>query len=116
MSINRGYYYPDPVKLPSYSINTEWLEFDFDVFESIDLSVKPQGLFLIKELIDLDGIDKFRGVDIWDEEFCEELGVKDPRTFAWKILHYYLSETQPYRYTFIIRCIDKFLKIITKQK
>ena len=116
VSINRGYYYPDPVKLPSYSINTEWLEFDFDVFEYIDLSVKPQGLFLIKELINLDGIDKFRGVDIWDEEFCEELGVKDPRTFVWKILHYYLSETQPYRYTFIIRCIDKFLKIITKQK
>lgn len=112
--LNRGYYYPDPKMQdnPRYEIKKEWLYDDFDLFALVDLNAQPMGGTLIKELIEQDGIKKFLGVDIWDEDLCRELKVKDPRTIGWKILHWYLRKSQPYRYSFIIRAIDKVLKRI----
>lgn len=114
VSINREYYYPRPNKLPIRLISSEWISFGFDVFELIDLNVKPQGILLIKELIKQDGIEKFLGVDIWDQELCDELQISDPRTLKWKMLHFYLRKTQRYRYRFIIRAIDKIIKTFIK--
>ena len=114
VSINREYYYPKPNKISISLIQSEWLSFGFNIFELIDLNVKPQGIFLIKELIAQDGIEKFLGVDIWDEELCYELQINDPRTLGWKLLHYYLRNTQKYRYSYIIRAIDKILKTFVK--
>lgn len=112
VTINRNYYYPSPIQLPSYEICSEWLNFNFDVFNMIDMNVKPQGLLLIREIIIQDGIKRFLGVDIWDKDFCAELNIKDPRTVGWKILHFYLKYTQLYRYTIFVRAIDKIIKMI----
>lgn len=110
--MNRGYNYPDPIALayPRKEIKKEWLYKEFNIFGLVDLNAQPQGLKLIKELIVQDGIEKFQSVDIWDEDLCNELQVKDPRTMGWKILHWYLRKTQPYRNTLVIRGVDKILK------
>lgn len=112
ISVNRGYYYPDPKTKDRISrkLKEEWLYPDFNVFDSIDLNALPQGVELIKEILSQEGVKKYRGVDIWDEDLCNELQIKDPRTKGWKMLHWYLRKTQPYRYTFIIRAIDKIFK------
>ena len=112
--MNRGYYYPDAkiMALPTYEIKPEWLYDEYDIFELVDLNAQPMGVKLIKELIEQDGIKKFLGVDIWDEDLCNELQIKDPRTLGWKMLHWYLRVTQPYKYTFVIRALDKMLKYI----
>lgn len=110
--LNRGYYYSDPQEkiYPRHEVKEEWLYEDIDLYGLIDLTVKPQGLKLIRELIEQDGIKKFRSVDIWDEELCGELQVEDPRTVGWKMLHWYLRKSQPYKDKFVIRGIDKILK------
>jgi hypothetical protein len=65
--------YPDPIftKEPLQKLHKEWFYSDVNVFDLIDLDVQPQGVKLIKELIDQDGIDKFQCVDVWDEDLCK---------------------------------------------
>lgn len=116
ITVNRAYYYQNSAQLPSQDIRPEWLNFKFDIFELIDLEVKPFGLFLLKEILEKEDIKKYRCVDIWDEDFCNELQMKDPRTVGWKLIHYYLKKTQPYRYRYCIRLIDKALKILINNK
>lgn len=110
--VNRGYYHLD-YKMDTVDIieiKAEWLYDDFDIFDLVDLDAKPMGVKLIKELIKQDGIEKFLGVDIWDEDLCNELQIQDPRTIGWKILHHYIRKTQSYQDTIIVRGIDKILK------
>lgn len=109
--VNRAYNYPEMViSAPMCPIREEWLYKDFDIYNLINTKAQPQGVRLMKELIGQDGLEKYKCVDIWDEDLCNELQVKDPRSIGWKILHRYLRKTQPYRKTIIVRCIDKFLK------
>ena len=112
ISANRSLYPSgnDYDKAPIKPIKPEWLYDNVDVFHLIDLGVEPQGVKLLKELIKQDGIDMYKGADIWDEDTLQRLNVKDPRGFGWRCLHYYLRKTQPISRTLLIRAIDKILK------
>jgi hypothetical protein len=111
VSVNRELYPDLWNSLPVCEIKQEWLYSNFDVFALIDLSREPQGVKLIQEIIEEDGINKFVGLDIWDEYLCTKLRIEDPRTLGWKMLHWYLRKTQPRRHAFIVRGIDKVLKM-----
>lgn len=87
---------------------------DIDIIGLVDIKAIPVFIEYIKEIIAKDGIKKFQSIDVWTEELCQELRVKDPRSLAWKWLHAYLRLTQPCKKTLIIRAIDKVLKKVVK--
>lgn len=58
------------------------------------------------------GIKLFSGLDIWDINFLQEIGIKDPRSAFDKLMHIYLRKTSKCSNTIIIRAIDKILKLI----
>jgi hypothetical protein len=68
----------------------------------------------IAERIKKEGAESFKALNIWDNEFINFLGVKDPRNFPIKMLHWYLRITQPIARLFIIRLIDYCAKRLLK--
>lgn len=60
------------------------------------------------------GIQKFAKLDVWDKDFLEKNNLNDPRKWYHKILHYYLRKTNKVQKNFIVRIIDKVLKVIEK--
>lgn len=58
------------------------------------------------------GIDFFRKLDIWDEEFIQKHNIKDPRRPVDRIMNFYLRKTNTKTDKFIVRAIDKILKKI----
>lgn len=98
------------VKIEALPIEQEWLCKDVDIIGLVDTVSKPIFFQYIKDVVEKEGVDKFKPIDVWSDELCNELGVQDPRTLGWKILHYYLQKTQPYKSTYIVRGIDKLLK------
>ncbi|MBR5631292.1 MAG: glycosyltransferase family 2 protein [Bacteroidales bacterium] len=57
-----------------------------------------------------DGIKKYALLDIWDHDWMDRIGIRDPRNVFQKLLHRYLSKTTPYTNRFWVRCVDKILK------
>lgn len=93
-------------------IDKVWLYEDVDLLGLVDTTSTPIFVPYIKEMIEKEGIEKFKSIDVWSEELCQELGVKDPRTIGWKMLHSYIRHTQKYKWTIVIRGIDYLLKKI----
>lgn len=91
-------------------IDAAWLYENIDLIGLVDVESAPIFFEYIKELIAEDGIDKFQAIDVWTDGLCDALGVKDPRSFGWRILHTYLRATKPICRSFIVRGIDKLLK------
>lgn len=92
------------------TIAPEWLFEDVDLIRLVDTKTTPIFVDYIKEIIAKEGICKFQSIDVWTDELCAELGVKDPRSFRWKCRHAYLRMTQPYRSVLFVRAMDKILK------
>lgn len=90
--------------------NPDWFWPQFDIFSLVDLSVVPFLWDEIRRLVELNGSNHYRKLDIWDKEFLLRLGMADPRTFWHKMIHSYLHATQSARNTIIIRALDKILK------
>ena len=55
-----------------------------------------------------------RKLPIWDEEFCRNYGLKDPRTFVDKWVHRYADRTTRRSGRKVFKAIDKVLKRIYK--
>lgn len=91
-------------------IDAAWLYEDIDLIGLVDVESAPIFFEYIKELITEDGIDMFQPIDVWTDELCETIGVKDPRSLGWRILHTYLRATKPICRSFIVRAVDKILK------
>lgn len=94
------------------SIAKEWLFEDVDLIATVDTQGTPIFVDYIKEIIAKNGAKKFQSIDVWTEELCSELGVKDPRSMGWKILHAYLRKTQPICHSYFIRGLDRAMKKI----
>ena len=91
-------------------IDKEWLFEDRDLIGMVDTKVTPIFVQYIKEIIAKEGIKKFQSIDVWTEEFCKEIGEKDPRSWGWKLMHKYLRRTQPHRSSFMCKIMDRILK------
>lgn len=111
ISLHRGTILPKEVVIVPQSINNEWLYEDVDMLGQVDAISTPIFVQYIKEIIKEEGIEKFKSIDVWSEELCRELEVKDPRTAGWKMLHRYLRCTQKHKRTKVIRGMDKILKV-----
>lgn len=54
----------------------------------------------------------YKKLDIWDEKFIQKYGITDPRSWLDKLMHKYLRGTNKWKKTFLIRAIDKVLKMV----
>lgn len=112
VSIYRTYHSYGRSNVVNESIKQEWLFDDFDLFNIINTSDDPVFIQYIQEILNEEEIKKFKIIDVWSTDLCEKLGVKDPRTIIWKLLHKYLRYTNPYYRFIIVKTIDKILKYI----
>lgn len=64
-----------------------------------------------RRILQKDGTYKYHKLDIWSDEFCGLVGVANPTTWYDRLIHSYLRRTMSMRKSFIIRAIDKILKI-----
>ena len=92
--------------------NPEWFWADFDLFSLVDLTVEPFLWDEIHRLIEQNGANHYRKLDIWDKGFLSKLGMANPRNIWHRMIHSYLHATQSTRDSFIIRALDKMLKRI----
>lgn len=106
---------PKGVVAVAQPIDPAWLYNDVELLGMVDTTSTPIFVQYIKEIIDNEGIDKYKSINVWSDELCRELGVNDPRTIGWKMLHFYIRHTQRYKNTKIIRAIDYVLKKLIKQ-
>ena len=84
-----------------------------DIWKYIDLD--DEGDYYTSEVLNYferDGIMKYALLDIWDKNWMERNGIKDPRNLFQKLTHKYLSKTNTYSKKIWVRIIDKLLKSI----
>lgn len=93
-------------------IDNNWLYKDIDLIGLVDTKTTPIFVEYIKEIIAKEGIEMFQSIDVWTNELCAELGVRDHRSFGRKCLHAYLRATQPIRKFILVRAFDKVLKFV----
>ena len=110
ISANRGAITPQMMSITNADIDPAWLYSDVDILGMVDTTSTPIFVQYIKDIIDKEGVEKFKSINVWSDELCQQLGVKDPRTLGWKWLHKYLSKTHKYRRSSLVRGIDKLLK------
>lgn len=111
ISIYREYHVAEKANvIKGETINADWFFKDGDILEMVETNAMPIFIEYIKEIIAKDGIEKFRSLDVWTDEFCREIKLNDPRSIGWKLLHSYLRLTKPIASSFVVRGIDKTLK------
>ena len=109
--LSRTYHYIK--KLEEFTIKDNFFDYNenISVLNEVDTTSKK---FWFDEYIlercatNLSAIAK---LDIWDNDFLETYHLQDPRKWYHKLLHFYLHKTQQYKSTFIVRAIDKVLKM-----
>ena len=82
-----------------------------DIWKYVD--VHDEGSYYTSEILryfDKDGVEKYALLDIWEQEWMEKNGLKNPQSLFQKMLHWYLKRTQLYREKVWVRAIDKILK------
>lgn len=92
-------------------LNTEWVNYEFNIFESIDLSENDFFYQQIKGFIDVHGIERYAKLNVWNKRLLTYLGKTDPRTRFCKVLHGYLNITRGKKNVFV-RAIDKMITFV----
>lgn len=111
------FYLPRKSKNKNYLINDGmlkgYMDVDVDLIKLIDASQSKFWFddYLLKK-IEQYGDSYFSSIDIWDENFRKQYGLRDPRNIFTKQLHLYLRLTQNFTNNFLIRMVDKCLKKI----
>lgn len=112
ISLSRTYHYIK--KLEEFSINDNFFDYNenISVLNEVDTTSKKfwfDDYILERNSKNLNAIAK---LDIWDEDFLETYNLQDPRKWYHKLLHFYLHKTQKHKSTFMVRAIDKVLKMV----
>ena len=89
-------------------LKAEWVRYESNIFESIDLSENYFFYEQIKSFIDTYGLERYVRLNVWNKRLLTYLGKSDPRTFFYKLVHRYLNITRGKKNIFI-RGIDKVL-------
>jgi hypothetical protein len=96
-----------------YTLENEVISFPFDFWSLIELHITHTWFDdYIYERINNYLLSALRKLDIWDDDFLQYYNIHDKRTILDKLVHAYLHITDKYKTTFIIRTIDKILKVI----
>lgn len=105
---HRRLYFDAPFNLEIQSIS-----FPFNIWDQIEIDASHTWFddYVYERLIQYP-ITQLRKLDIWDDEFLYYYNIDDQRTIWDKLVHGYLHITDKYKTTFIIRAIDKILKLI----
>lgn len=85
----------------------------FNMWDLVDCEVSK--CWMDKYIIDRLGKHQkkdLRKLDIWSDDFREGYSLPDPRTKVDKLIHRYLDASKLHVHSFLIRLIDKALKII----
>lgn len=114
VSIYRMYHSNEKDITPRTEIQQEWLYKDTDIIGSVDIASAPIFIDYIKEIIAKEGVKKFMPIDVWTDEFCNSIGVTDPRSIGWRMMHIYFRSTNKYAKSRLVRTIDIVLKKIVK--
>lgn len=118
IALHRSYYQK---KVRTYLIPSEWIE-DYDK-QSIDifgmLNLAARYFWFddkVKDYLKEYGANKFRYLDVWDKDWVNEMSstleIKDPRSIGIKLVHLYLRLTSQYASYFLIKGVDKILKML----
>lgn len=110
INIFRTYHAINHVVEEKFPINKEWLYPDVDIIGLVDTVSTPIFVQYMKEIISNEGAKKYESIDVWSEEFCRELGIRDPRSPKWKMLHAYLRATRKCARSYFVRGVDFILK------
>lgn len=84
-----------------------------NIWDYVDLN--DDGGYYTSEILGCfqrDGLKKYALLDIWDEDWMERNGLKDPRNVFHKLLLGYLNKTNPYANSIWVRGVDKIFKLI----
>ena len=103
-------YYPVPEDAYCY-----YEEHGIDLWGLVDL--QDEGEYYSSEILKFfgqKGARRFALLDIWDREWMEKNGVKDPRTWVHRLVQKYLFKSNDYRKRFMVKVIDKVLSSIFK--
>ena len=79
-----------------------------------DIDTSDEGEYYTSEILRYfkrDGVERYAYLDIWDERWMMDNGLKDPRKMIHKVILGYLSKTQKKRTHVMVRIIDKMLKL-----
>ena len=112
IDLSRNYRYIK--KLEEFTINENFFEYNknLNILNEVDTTSKK---FWFDEYIverNSNDLKKIAKLDIWDKDFIETYKLKDPRNLLIKLLHFYLKKTQKYKGSFVVKGIDKVLKIV----
>ena len=110
VTIYRMYHQKEETNISVTPIAKIWLYDDVDLIGLVDTKSTPIFIDYIKEIIAKEGVKKFQSIDVWTDELCTKLGVKDPRSIGWRFFHTCLRWTNPYAKSFVVRGIDKIFK------
>ena len=86
---------------------------NMDIISLLDL--KDEGVHYTSVVLDKfreNGTHFYKKLDIWDNEFIQKYGIANPRDWVDRAMHKYLSATNKWKKTFLIRAIDKVLKMV----
>lgn len=112
VSLCRLYNASSAAKRNNLYIQQKWLFDDFNLFELVDTSSTPIFVDYITEIINADGIEKYAKLNIWSDELCNLLGIRNPQKWYHCLFHWYIRVTNKHKNTWIIRNVDRMLKII----
>lgn len=85
---------------------------NINIWQYVDM--EDDGAYYTTEILNFFtqyGSKRYALLDIWDEDWMKRNGVKDPRKWHQKLLHWYLHRTNHIYSAFLVRCVDKVLKM-----
>ena len=95
-------------------VENQWFAYPFDIWNLIDLDAKYTWYEdYIVERLSAYNQEAYK-LDIWDDEFFERYRLSDKRRWRDKVIHSYLSKTDRFKKSFMIRAIDKILNYIIR--
>lgn len=97
---------------PDIPLRTEWLQYDFDLFNYIDLSRQSFFFEQIKLFIEINGVERYVKLNVWKDDLLNYLKISDPRSLLVRSIHNYLDYTRYKKNQLFYRIIDWFLSYI----
>jgi hypothetical protein len=110
--LSRTYHYIK--KLEEFTIKDNFFDYNENISVLNEVDTTSKKFWFDEYILErcATNLNRIAKLDIWDNEFLETYNLQDPRKWYHKLLHFYLHKTQKYKSTFVVRAIDKILKMV----
>lgn len=112
-------YYHNAIHSKSLEVPQDAYKFyednNMNIWDYVDLN--DEGAYYSSEILRFfkrDGLKKYAMLDIWDTEWMQRNGIKDPRTGIQKLIHKYLRASSSMSNNFFVVWFDKLLKLFIR--